>query len=132
MAEGRSWRERGIQVLNAAAEQRLALTIDPRVRVEVVLHLSHTQPDLRRDPSPPQNSKQDQAVFEACRLERVEDRNGLNQLSRAFDVDPRLSPPVATCSSQPGDEGVHRETAQPDFNGNGEGHRFPDDHEVAE
>jgi hypothetical protein len=128
---GSRW-QHGIEVLDAAADERVALAIDPRVRVQFVLNFSHTEPELRRDASSPQDAQEDQALFQAGRSKRIQARRSLNQVGDTVDVKGARLVTMPTSSPEPRDEGLDRQAAETNLHRSGEGNRFAEDDEVAE
>jgi hypothetical protein len=71
---------------DAAVEEGPPGDLNPGVRAEVVISLSHAESELRRNAALSEQAEQDQALLQACGM-WIPLREGIDQPSRASDVD---------------------------------------------
>ena len=111
-------------------EERSPAVLNPGVRGEVIVNLSHSESELGRKAALSQQAEQDEALFQACDV-WIASRDSVNQTGGSPDVD--HLPSAAADSIRPtetGDQRVERSPSQRELNGQHERDYFRGHDEV--
>src|SRR5438477_8807298 len=79
-------RQRGIEMRRAAVEERSPGALNPGVRSEIVIDLSHPESELRRNAALSQETEQNEALLQARDI-WIACRDGIDQPGGTSDVD---------------------------------------------